>query len=124
MAALPIVILVYMILDGNIFSGVLAIILWFVTAPIVRDMAGRGDAGSSLFVAGMQLAFIVACLWILKLAMMIGGVLFGWLVSTAEICTGGSALVSGLYWCATKKTEHSISERLLHVVARAASRHV
>jgi hypothetical protein len=111
-----------MFFEGNVFELVLVLIVFVPLAFLVMG-ASCDDDGFSVFF-GIFLAIVATTLvfWLVQLAMVAALFLLGKLVSLAATWAATSMVGSYVYWCCTKSTEHSVTERVLHLVRRAVAR--
>jgi hypothetical protein len=107
--------------EGSAFELILVLIVFVPLALLVAHAAS--DGGGAFFIL-MFLAIAATSLmfWFVQWGMIAALFLFGKLVGLAATWTASSIVGSYVYWCLTKSTERSVTERLIHLVRTMVAR--
>jgi hypothetical protein len=116
LCALPIVV----VREGSPFECVLVFGLYVPTFLWLR----RKMANPEKVVTGWSLlyAFLITLLfyWIVQLILNLTLVVFRDIIATARLAVGGSIAVTMAMWVIGKRSEHTVTERVLQIVSRKA----
>lgn len=118
---LPITVVVEIVGHHDILAGVLTACCWIAMVPLTRKLVG--EESGFLFVLFLVVE-IFAFLWLVKLTMLaVDRLLPGEVASTVASSSAGiSMFASGLFWCAMKVSERSVTERLIDLTKRAVEK--
>jgi hypothetical protein len=69
-------------------------------------------------------AFLITLIfyWIVQLVLNLTLAIFHDIIATARLAVGGSIAYTTIMWAISKRTEHTVTERLLEIVTRSAER--
>ncbi len=116
LCALPIVV----VREGSPFEWVLVFGLYLPTFFWLR----RSMAKPEEVVTGWSLlyAFLITLLfyWIVQLVLNLTLVVFRDVIATARLAVGGSIAITTAMWVISKRSEHTVTERVLQIVTRNA----
>lgn len=116
LCALPIVV----VREGSPFEWVLVFGMYVPTFFWLR----RRMANPEEVVTGWSLlyAFLITLLfyWIVQLMLNLTLAVFRDIIATARLAVGGSIAVTTVMWAISKRSEHTVTERVLQIVTRNA----
>lgn len=117
----PVAVVIEIIAGAHLLEGVLVLVCWLAIGHAITLASDPTDNAWPGFYLVLMVIGVVCFLWLVKLTMLLGDALFGWFVVTAQSCVGGSVMASTFYWCSVKVSEHSVTERLMHLATRSVS---